>query len=619
VSAANFVVTSPGGGGNVPNNPNASNTITGGANADTLTGTAGDDLINGNGGADTLIGLGGNDQLIGGTGNDVMRGGLGNDTYSVDSTLDVVTELAGEGNDTVRTTLSTYNLGSVANVENVTFDGFGNFTATGSAAANILTGGIGNDTLNGVGGPDTLVGNAGDDLYIVNNAGDVVTEGANAGTDTIQTSVQVYSLAALANVENLTYTGNLGFSGTGNAAVNVLRGGVGNDTLDGGTGADTLVGGTGNDVYVVDQAGDVVTENAAAGTDTIRTTLTTFSLANVTNIENLSYVGAQAFTGTGDGNANVITGGSGNDNLTGAGGNDRLDGGVGNDSMAGGGGNDTFVVDSIGDVVVENAGAGTDTVETTLNTYSLAALTNVEGLTFTGTGAFNGLGNGLANTLRGGADFDTLNGGAGADIMIGGNGGDLYYVDNAGDVVTELAGGGTDTIITTLNNFSLGNLGNVEQLLFGGQGNFTGSGNAGANLVGGGAGADTLSGGGGNDRVGGGLGADSLTGGTGADTFIFNTALGNGNVDAITDFSVVDDTIELSRAIFNGFQTTGSIAGNQFELGVNAASNANTRLFLTNGGNLFYDADGSGVSIAVQIATVTVTGTMTAADFTVVA
>jgi len=463
VQASNFLVTAPGGGGNTPNNPNASNTVTGGANNDTLTGTAGDDLINGNGGADTLIGLGGNDQLIGGTGNDLMQGGTGNDTYSVDSTLDVVTELANEGNDTVRTTLGTYNLGSVANVENVTFEGFGNFTATGSAAANILTGGNGNDTLNGVGGPDTLIGGAGDDLYTVNNAADVVTEAANAGTDTIQTSVQTYSLAGLANVENLTYTGNLGFSGTGNAAANILRGGVGNDTLDGGTGADTLVGGTGNDVYVVDQAGDVVTENAAAGTDTIRTTLTTFSLANVVNIENLSFVGAVAVTGIGDAANNVITGGSGNDNLTGAGGDDRLDGGAGSDALAGGAGNDTFVVDNIGDAITENAGAGTDTVETTLNSYSLANSANIENLTFTGTGVFSGVGNAAANTIRGGADFDTLNGGAGADIMIGGNGGDLYYVDNVGDVVNEVAGGGVDTIIVTLNNYSLANLGNVEK------------------------------------------------------------------------------------------------------------------------------------------------------------
>jgi Ca2+-binding RTX toxin-like protein len=362
----------------------------------------------------------------------------------------------------------------------------------------------------------------------------------------------------------------------------------------------------------------VVTENAASGTDTIRTTLTTFSLANVVNIENLTYVGAAVFTGTGDASANVISGGSGNDNLTGAGGDDRLDGGTGNDAMAGGGGNDTFVVDSIGDAVTENANAGTDTIETTLSAYSIANAANVENLTFTGTGAFSGVGNAAANTIRGGAGFDTLNGGAGADIMIGGNGGDLYYVDNAGDVVNELAGGGLDTIIVTLNNFSLANLGNVEQL-FGGQGNFTGTGNAGANLIGGGAGSDSISGGGGNDRIGGGLGADTLNGGAGSDTFFFNTALGNGNVDAITDFSVVDDTIELSRAIFNGFQATGAVQANQFELGVNAASNGNTRLFVNNGGSLFYDADGSGVSVAVQIATLTVTGTLTAADFTVVA
>nr|WP_259375230.1 hypothetical protein [Azohydromonas australica] len=60
---------------------------------------------------------------------------------------------------------------------------------TGNAGRNLLNGGDGADTLNGGTGIDTLVGGAGDDLYVVDNFRDVIIEGANAGRDTVQSSV----------------------------------------------------------------------------------------------------------------------------------------------------------------------------------------------------------------------------------------------------------------------------------------------------------------------------------------------------------------------------------------------------------------------------------------------
>ncbi|WP_141397970.1 calcium-binding protein, partial [Rhizobium phaseoli] len=175
----------------------------------------------------------------------------------------------------------------------------------------------------------------------------VITENAGEGTDTVKTALVSYTLAA--NVENLVYTGTgtAVFAGTGNALDNAitgsanadtLSGGAGNDTLDGGAGADHLIGGVGDDTYIVDNAGDVVTENAGEGTDTIRTGLATYSLASLANVENLTYTGTAAFTGTGNASANVITGSSGND---------TLDGGAGADTLSGGAGNDTYVVDDI--------------------------------------------------------------------------------------------------------------------------------------------------------------------------------------------------------------------------------------------------------------------------------
>src|SRR5437764_9381576 len=147
---------------------------------------------------------------------------------------------------------------------------------------------------------------------------------------------------------------------TGGVGNDLLDGGSGNDTLDGGVGADTMTGGLGNDIFLVDNAGDVVNENPGEGTDTVKTTLSSYTLTS--NVENLTYIGAGNFGGVGNALANIITGGAGNDVLNGGVGNDTLDGGVGADTMTGGLGNDIFIVDNVADVVIENPVEGTDTV-----------------------------------------------------------------------------------------------------------------------------------------------------------------------------------------------------------------------------------------------------------------
>ncbi|MGO7638568.1 calcium-binding protein, partial [Rhizobium leguminosarum] len=149
----------------------------------------------------------------------------------------------------VRTALAAYTLG--ANVENLTYIGTAAFAGTGNSLANTITGGVGNDTLNGGAGADSLIGGAGSDIYIVDDLADVVTEGANEGTDLIRTVLSSYALTNIANVENLAFIGTGDFIGTGNALANTIIGGAGNDLLDGGTGNDTLNGGAGNDIYVV--------------------------------------------------------------------------------------------------------------------------------------------------------------------------------------------------------------------------------------------------------------------------------------------------------------------------------------------------------------------------------
>jgi Ca2+-binding RTX toxin-like protein len=225
-------------------------------------GTAGNDALTGTAFAENIYGFDGDDSIDGGAGNDKMFGGAGNDTYTLSAAGDIVSEKAGEGIDTILAGF-TYSLvdtdGAGAdggNVENLTLTGTGNFDATGNDLANLLTGnsgintltgGAGNDTLDGGGNADVMVGGLGNDTYIVDNAGDTVTENAGEGTqDTVKSSVS-YTLGA--NVENLTLTGTDAINGTGNTSGNKITGNSGNNVLTGGLGKDKLAGKLGADTF----------------------------------------------------------------------------------------------------------------------------------------------------------------------------------------------------------------------------------------------------------------------------------------------------------------------------------------------------------------------------------
>lgn len=542
--------------------------VSGGTGNDKIDGGDGNDVLFGDQGRDLIRGGAGDDKISGGSDADTMAGGAGNDTYWVDSSLDVVTELANEGVDTVVATVS-HTL--AANVENLMLGGTADISGAGNSLSNVITGNAGDNRLNGMAGADRLVGGKGDDVYYVDNLKDVVVENANEGYDTIISSVEGYKLAAFA--EELIVSGSVkSVSGNassnemmGNAQNNRMDGGAGNDVLNGGAGQDTLIGGTGNDTFIVNDAGDVVIEAANGGEDTV---IASFNYRLSSTVENLVLSGS-AVSGVGNNLANKITGNAANN---------IINGGAGADTMSGGAGNDVYYVDNKGDRIIEagpgkvaraaDATSGTDTVIVSVDNYTLDS--GVERMiltdtvtTATGNDANNTIsGNALNNVIVAGAGNDSitggigddqllgqdgddqLNGGAGNDVMlgfagndtmVGGTGHDTYYVDDVGDVVTENANEGTDTVFASVDATLSAN---VEDLILTEIARI-GVGNAAANIVAGNDYDNLLLGLDGNDVVDGGDGADTLTGGTGADTMI--GGLGNDLFVVDSDQDVVTE------------------------------------------------------------------------------
>lgn len=362
------------------------------------TGNGIDNNIFGNDGDNILKGSSDADFYAGAGGDDFLKGGAGDDTYWINSENDRVqeeTEYNGNGNtifvdpggnDTVVTTLASFDLSSLAYqtsagecvLENLTFVGMAVTTGYGNDFGNIMTGN----------GASELHGGIGDDVYIVKALSDelydVAVEDAEGGEDTVKTTMSGHLLEE--NCENLILLGTTirgdGNSGDnqifGNSANNILYGDFGDDLLNGGTGADTMYGNEDNDTYWVDNIGDKAVEDKAiadgGGYDEVWSSAT-FSLGAY--VEDLHLTGVGIINGTGNseantiwGNskANILIGGNGGDVLFGGAGNDTLygnlsvkstplsanddgaidtlNGGLGNDNLTGGLGADTFVFDT---------------------------------------------------------------------------------------------------------------------------------------------------------------------------------------------------------------------------------------------------------------------------------
>jgi Ca2+-binding RTX toxin-like protein len=217
----------------------------------------------------------------------------------------------------------------------------------------------------------------------------------------------------------------------GTAAADTLIGFGGGDILTGNGGSDKMFGGDGNDRFVLNGAyhdgGEVI--DGGRGVDTLDLSAVSYAslpgtigsiqvdLAAQFIATNLTTPATGAWSATSSrvvGVENVI-GSTGNDTITGDKNANVLDGRGGADKMAGGLGSDTYVTDG-GDTITEAAGAGTDTVQSSV-AYALGA--NLENLTLTGSSAINGTGNTLANVMTGNTAANMLNGAAGTDTLNG--------------------------------------------------------------------------------------------------------------------------------------------------------------------------------------------------------
>jgi Ca2+-binding RTX toxin-like protein len=589
------------------------------------------DVLNGGEGNDYLLGQGGNDTLDGGTGNDTMVGGLGDDTYFIDSSTDVVMEGAytagpSGGTDWIHSTVGIEMNNSATGVDTTAYQGIENvrlldipnasnyLRAVGNSLANNLQGNTndnaligfaGNDTLQGLGGNDYLVGGLGNDTLDGGEGVDGVAYGDFSPTDNHDSTRFglgdpffrvgiVADLAAgtargagidiLISVEVLVGS-DRDDTMTGNSGANFLGGGRGNDTLIGGDGADILVLGWNASSGLSVDMGKI----SLTGTNVLD--LRTLS-AQANNLGTLTYsqfegVGlselADSYAGSGGndiawglGGSDVMLGNDGNDVMYGDSqhfgmfakrndvqGNDTLFGGNGNDSLYGSLGNNTLSGDAGDDLLTGyvgndflNGGAGNDN----LNGGEGNDLLN------------GGVGN---DVISGGSGDDVLLGGGGTDTLIGGAGDDYYAYTGTNETITEVSGGGTDTVIIVngvTGSYTLA--ANVENAALADNADTFGlftispilNGNDQDNLLMGNSTSNMISGGKGNDTLFGFGGDDTLTGGAGNDVFGLNTDW-SGHRDAsslmeyggtIADFSTNHKDFGTDKLLLNFASGTGN-------------------------------------------------------------
>ena len=423
----------------------------------------------------------------------------------------------------------------------------------GGAGDDLLLGGTANDDLFGAAGDDTLAGGGGNDLLDGGAGRDVASFefGPAVAADLAQGTALGAGDDTLIGIEDVLGSA-FGDALIGDGVANLLDGGGGDDTLIGGGGGDSLIGGAGQDLLDLSGLQGAVLVDLSTGQ---------VPAAGIDLLSGVEDVLGTAFddTLTGDGGANHLRGGGGDDLLTWASGtgDDTLDGGAGADRavLSGGAGGATLAVAAAGaDIAVAETAPGVATVtvraveDLVVQGAGGADVLSVGDLTGTGAGPgaveLRGGGGddvldasavvnaGLGVRLFGEGDDDVLRGGAGDDALDGGGGNDRLLFDFAAAAVAVDLGAGTATGQGT------DSLSGIENVTGSAQADaITGSGAA--NDLIGGLGADTLDGAGGDDTLTGGGGADSLVGGLG--TNVLQGGAGDDDLDGGTGgFDIAD-------------------------------------------------------------------------------
>jgi Ca2+-binding RTX toxin-like protein len=417
----------------------------------------------------------------------------------------------------------------------------------GLGGADVLSGRIGNDFLDGGSGDDTLYGDSGDDK---------------------------------------------------------LYGGAGNDRLDGGSGNDLMVGGTGHDTYEVDTSSDIVVETipgaATGGIDTVRT-IVNYTLT--ANVETLILVDRTLpspsstinnISGTGNTLDNTILGNSGFN---------TLDGGTGADIMKGGSGDDVYVVDDLGDVVIETDNSNNtnnddngyiliDWVDLVQSSISYTLTDFVENLQLVGSADLDGTGNALDNIIHANTGDNVLNGGANSLLSNGVQNPDEYAALQ-GDTVSYLFGATAGVTVSLALSTAQNTYGSGVDTLIGFE-NLTGS--AYSDELTGDAGNNVLNGGSDLRNFKGNSGADILRGGDGNDSYIVDgsdtvieTNASLTQIDTVfswVDFRLPDNVENLRLLPFTGVYPTPSSPNS------NAIGNALNNSLIGNAGNNILDGGG---------------------------
>ncbi|MBP1862247.1 beta strand repeat-containing protein [Rhizobium herbae] len=593
-----------------------------------------DELMRGTSVRDELYGTGGNDLLDGGGGGDYLSGGTGSDrvTYT-NAAAGVIVDLSSPAGNAGEAAGDTYN-----SIENLTGSAFDD-TLTGTNGTNSMLGGNGDDRMAGLNGSDNLFGNDGNDVLLGGAGADDLSGGAGSDRASYETAAAavIASLSSPAgntgdadgdtynSVENLTGSA-FDDTLTGNNGTNSILGGDGDDTLTGLSGDDNLFGNDGNDLLIGGIGADDLAGGAGSDRASYATAVAGIIAALLSPATNTGEAAGDTFTSvenltgsgfddklTGTNSANSIIGGDGDDTIIGLGGddnlfgqdgNDILNGGAGADALSGGAGTDRASYETAGAGLVANlTSPASNTGDADGDTYS-----SIENLTGS---AFNDslTGNSGANSIIGGDGNDTIFGLGGNDNLFGQDGNDNLIGGTGADALS--GGDGTDRasyqtatsgVIASLTT-PASNTGDADGDTYSSIENLTGS--AFNDTLTANSADNVLIGGDGNDTLNGRAGSDTITGGNGNDNFLFDTALGASNVDGITDFSFVNDTIRLDNAIFNAIIGVGVLSASQFVANTSGTSaDASDRIiYETDTGELYYDSNGTSAGGSLLFAT----------------